>query len=286
MLRATPALMLIAASALILQAESKAVTLFEPFTDGDLIAGSDNSGIKWYRRSNNQAIAIVNDSAGIGTGNALQLSITNNGQINRAVIGTFGLMSLVNIGDQISLTFDFRFEIAPTVSTADGFRFGLYNSAGTPVTADGSTSSDDDRGYLVSIGTGSTLGFDIFKETNSGAGGLGSNEPVTDDRTSIGPTVANTFAISDTSKHTATFTLTRNATGVSFAAYVDGTLLGTGSNNATPFLQFDEVVFNHATPQAYRIDNVKVTTEAVPEPATTGLLGLGLAGLLSRRRRK
>jgi hypothetical protein len=61
--------------------------------------------------------------------------------------------------------------------------------------------------------------------------------------------------------------------------------MGSGANDTTSFLTFDEVVINHGTPQAFRIDNVSVTTQAVPEPGTVGLLGVGLAGLWMRRRR-
>lgn len=282
-----PARSIFAAAALSLlgsNATLPAATFLDPFTDGMLVGGADNSGLAWYRRSANQAISIVDDTAGIGSGNALRLSITNTTQIDRAVLGLFGAFTLVNIGDKLTLSFDLRFETAPTVNTADGFRFGFYNSNGTVVATNGGTESDDDFGYQVSIGTGSTAGFDIKKETNVGAGGTGSDNPSVD-RVSISPTTASTAAINDTLKHTATFSLTRNATGVTFDASFDGVALGSGTNDTTQFLTFDEVVITHGTPQAFRIDNVNVTTQTVPEPAAAGLLVLGLAGLCARRRR-
>lgn len=274
----------LASGALLAVSTAQAATFVDPFTDGVLVGGTDNSGLDWYRRSANQSITIVDDSAGIGTGNALKLTITNGTQIDRAVIGLFSAFTLANVGDQISLAFDFRLEATPTVNTADGFRFGFYNSNGSVVATNGGTESDNDFGYQATIGTGTTPGFNLNKETNSGAGGLGSNNPNAD-RNSLSPTVLNTVAINDTLKHSATFTITRTASGVSLSSSVDGQELGTATNTTSPFFTFDEVVFNHATPQNFFLDNVNVTTTVVPEPTSTLLIGLGAAGLLMRRRR-
>jgi hypothetical protein len=285
MIRATATLCLAVAFALLSPVgRLGAAVLIDPFADGALVGGSDNSGLDWYRRSSNQVISIMDDAAGIGSGNALRLTIPGGTQIDRAVLGSFSAFSLVNVGDKLSLSFDFRFEVNPTVNTPDGFRFGFYNSNGSLVTADATTQSDNDFGYQVSIGTGSSAGFDIKKETNVGAGGTGSDNP-TPDRATIGPTLASTGSINNTLKHTGSFTITRSATGVTFSAALDGTTLGAGSNNTAPFLTFDEVMISHGTPQAFRIDNVNVTTESVPEPATMGLLGVGIAGLCGRRKR-
>jgi hypothetical protein len=128
---------------------AKAVMLVDPFTDGQLIGGADNSGIAWYDRSANTVAEIVDDSTGFGSGNALRLRITNTTQINRPVLGVFSPITLA-VGETLTLSFDFRFELTPNATfnnTIDGFRFGFYNSNGTVVTADGSTQSDNDFGY-------------------------------------------------------------------------------------------------------------------------------------------
>ena len=265
-----------------LPASGFAVTYTDGFTDGTLVGGADNSGLAWYRRSSNQTIAIAND-AGIGSGNALQLTINGTtNQIDRAVIGVFSNFTLVNVGDQISLAFDFRFLATPTVNTADGLRFGFYNSNGTALTGSGTTDSDNDFGYQASIGTGSTMGYSLFKEQNTVVGGLGADAV---DRNPLSPSVSNMAAIGDTLKHSLLFTIAKTASGVSFSTSVDGTLLGAGVDTSSPYLTFNEVVFNHGTPQGYAVDNVVVTATTIPEPATAGLIGLGLVGLLFRRRK-
>jgi hypothetical protein len=259
---------------------AEAATFLDPFTDGNLTAGADNSGLAWYRRSSNQTLGITNDSAGIGTGNALVLGVVAT-QVDRPVLGLFSDFTLVNVGDQISLTLDFRLAASPTVNTADGFRFGFYNSNGTLANADGSANSDNDFGYQMSFGTGTTAGFNLFEETNSnGAGGTGSGP----DRVSLSPTVNATTSINDTLKHSLVYTVTKTASGVSFSASVDGTTLGTGVDNTSAFVTFNEVLVDHATPQNYLLDNVTVTTTTVPEPGTFALLGAGLMGLFGWRR--
>jgi hypothetical protein len=79
--------------ALLTATSASAATYVDPFTDGNLNGGADNSGLSWYRRSSNQSITVADDTAGIGSGNALKLTVTNGTQIDRAVVGSFSSFS-------------------------------------------------------------------------------------------------------------------------------------------------------------------------------------------------
>lgn len=265
-------------------ASLEAQTLFDPFTDGALVGGADASNIAWWDRSTQTSISIVDDSLGLGTGNALKMDLIN-GQIDRPVLGVFNAITLAE-GDQLTLSFDFRYEIAPTANSADIFRFGFYNSNGTSAASEGSSNSDNDFGYQVTLGSNNNGigGFDIKQENiNSGAGGLGSGSG---DRFTLSPLVNSRAQLSDILKHVATFTLTRTATGMDFSASFDGVLLGTATDTTTPYTTFDQVVFAHGTTDEYFLDNVQIIRSVVPEPSTALLACAGVAGLLSRRRRK
>ena len=185
----------------------------------------------------------------------------------------------VSTGDFITLTMDFRFEALPTVSSTDGLRFGLYNTNGTNANTNGGAASDNDFGYQARIGTGTTAGFGLNKENiNNTAGELGAGN----DRVALTVVNPGDVAINDTLKHSLSFTITKTSAGVDVSAAVDGSPLGTGTSTV-PYLTFDEILISHATPQAYRVDNVLVTSN-VPEPGTLGVIGAGML-LLGRRRR-
>jgi hypothetical protein len=250
------------------------------FSDNNLAATGPGEA-SWFRRSANETIAVADDSAGIGSGPALRLTI-NTTQTERPIIGTFPATTLgAPVGSQLVLGFDFRFTSAPG-NNADGFRFGLYNSNGTVVAADGSANSDNDFGYLASIGTGTGSGVDLFRETSNGsAGELGTGI----DRTSVKTATLSNVSIADQLKHSALFTLTRTVAGVDLDVSVDGISRATGSHNTAPFTTFDEIVMSHNAAFGYNIDNVLLD---VPEPAaTTSLLPLAAAvGLAGRRRQR
>ena len=264
-----------------------AVLFSDPFTDGDLVAGADNSGISWYDRSANTEISIIADTTGINNGNALQMAANSASAItNRGIVGVLSQsLTLAAPGDYLTLSFSFRF-ISTNGSTSPGnanggFTFGFYNSNGTTVTANNANTSDNDFGFRGEFGSGANPAVAIFKETNSGAGGLGTGA----DGGAV--TVVNpvNVQVNDFLPHTGSITLTYNSpTDLAIALMYDGAAVGSGTSSV-PFLTFDELVFSQGGSNGFNLDNVVVESN-IPEPGTAALMGLcAVLGLAGHRRR-
>lgn len=259
-----------------------AVSMFDPFTDGDKAAGSDNSGIAFYDRSTNSVLSIAADAV-IGSGNALRLDLSDNTVTNRGFTGVLGvgLISLATQGDYLDLKFDFRFLSTPGSSNS-GLTFGFYNSNGSVITADGAAAQDNDFGFRADFGTGANSSISIFKEQNttSSAGGAGTG---TDGLSvALEPGFTN-VQINDTGKHSARMLLTKSAAGLDILVQYDGATVATGTSTA-PYLVFDEILFSQGSGTDFNIDNVDVSSN-VPEPSSV-LLAAGALSLLGLRRRR
>jgi len=280
----------------------QAVVLTDPFTDGNKAGGADNSGINWFDRSVNTTLSINNTAAPTLTGNALHLNMTANASLAGTDVKNRGLVGVMNttftpteIGHYISLTFDFQiratqnnttatppatFTTSPSASLA-GLTFGFYSSNGTNHIADNGTESDNDKGFRASIATGPTAATNLYRETNSAAGGLG----VTDSGDSVDVTDlgATAVAINDFAKHTAELSLTLTSLGTyTLAMKVDGATVATGTSATMDYNSFDEIVFSQGGGNNISFDNVVVTI--IPEPATALIGAFGLLTLLRRRR--
>jgi hypothetical protein len=119
--------------------------------EGDLNDAED-VGFAWYQSRGNSSYEtdVVDDAAGIGTGNALsQFSITTS---TRALSAAIEPVSL-NLGDSVTLEFDLRLRGAIPDSDRR-LRFGIHSDSGTPVNGDSSGESGDDVGYMVQFDTG------------------------------------------------------------------------------------------------------------------------------------
>ncbi|WAC18811.1 PEP-CTERM sorting domain-containing protein [Luteolibacter sp. SL250] len=266
-------------AAVCLSSADAAILLTDNFTDGNLTGGTDNSGIAWYARSGNATLGIANDpSPGFGTGNALVMERAGAGTIvNRGIIGvlTNGI-TLSNPGDTVTLSFSFRFTTTASstspFSDTEGFTFGFYNSNGTPVSANGSSASDNDLGYRAEFGSGTDSWVGIAREANftTAAGGVGTG---TD---GVQMTVVDPVAVSigDFLPRTGSITLTYNSpTDMGISVSYNGNVVGTATNNA-PITTFDEVVFSQGGGNGFLLDNVVVTSN-VPEPGSVALMALG-----------
>jgi hypothetical protein len=184
-----------------------------------------------------------------------------------------------------TLIFRFDFRLTTLINSGSAFRFGLYGSNGSVVTADNQTASDNDRGYRVVLGAGGTAGISLSEENGSNAQILAGSDGIT--LTDPGAISVN---INDNEKYSALFTITRSA-----ASQVDlyvaiknsaGAVIGsaTGTDTTSPYFTFDEIAFNHATTGEvdYRIDNLSLI---IPEPSVSLLIiaAMTLIGLRAKR---
>jgi hypothetical protein len=274
------------------------------FGDGDRdnngtaeVAATDPTdvGLPWYYAGSGTSSAIlqsVDDSAGIGNGNALQL-FNSPGQNNRPIAGHLPSTVSLNDGDSVVLRFDMRLANTPAVVDRT-FRFGLYNDGGDYVAGDrGSTDTtyNTDVGYLARVDLGADVSnsttMDITRDDTNAATILGSTA------TTLSPAMQSTNTANqlvDNNKHHFEMTITRNGTGFNLSLQEDANTLLTGTD-ASPGVvgfNFNSVMFTARSNALtdYRFDNIGVDYIAAPEPAAFTLLALGAAaGSLRRKRR-
>ncbi len=261
----------------------------DTFTDGGFTNGADPLDISWFGISSNFSgtvstpsriqLSVVEDQT-LGSGKALNLDTpsftTNNpGFIPpHLALGTFAPVSLGSEpGDTLYLSFDFRFTTKPSTSTtssqfpafrAGGLRFGLYNSAFTPVTTNilaslvgSGTAVEDDGGYFVVVGLAGTSNLELARENfnsrDSVTGGFGGLSLIS---TSSVPT------IDDTARHTAVLTIRRlDSQRVRITASIDGFLVRAVDSGAGIITSFDEIVVRSGFSDLnLNIDNVVLQT--------------------------
>ncbi|MDR1279713.1 MAG: hypothetical protein LBK99_02685 [Opitutaceae bacterium] len=269
---------------------------------------TDGTRSNWFSvkpSSGNPATLTVNDTPATAIdGNGL---FVDQGNTFRMVVATFDTVTLANTGDYISLSFDIRiFDSTTTATTTNetGFpsadnalRFGFYNANATPVTADNTTDSNNDYGYMS---LGLPFGPDTTNITSTKfAKEAGTNSIILtgNDIPSLSASGSTGNRIHNSDTYTVTFTITKTGTGISLSSTVkdaDGSTLfsvtGTDSSINNAYTSFDEIAFGSSADIGYRLDNVSVTTNVsqIPEPATSVLITgtVILAAIVTIRRRR
>lgn len=247
----------------------------DPFTDGDRANtnGGDPKGLVYYKGTAASTLNVSDDSAGIGTGNALFFSPSGNGQ---KVIANFPPATLAGAGECLRVTFDFRFAEDPP-NLGDGLRLGVYDSNGTRQSSDGQSSSirTDDKGYAIAFNP-SGAGFHVRKET-AGDDILGGSAP--NYFSALTSSVSGKMAPCGTSKHTLSLLITRQANGdLHFVAQFDAFLPATGTLAAAAVVAegtytLDEFAFGFSSSSGAArpiyVDNLRIVHGAAGAVAFT-----------------
>jgi hypothetical protein len=249
--------------------ESSDVDSTDNTVDGDGVSGADG----WDRTlsSGSSSFTAVNDGT---LGNAGLLDNKGN-QTFGFVAVAFTPQTLASTGDSITLTFDFRFVTLANANNGANFRFGLWNATSGIDISGGANY----WGRLATNGTGSLAlfeGADSYPGSEFGTLATG-----------------DTFNITNTAKYSASFAVTKTATGV-IVAYEyfnsSGTSIGSLAfeDTVSPYTTFDALGFRTNLANNMAFDNIEVDFTAVPEPSTyamfAGLLALGLAMVRRRLR--
>lgn len=292
-----PAAALLAAALGWSAAPAHAATVFnDTFDVGDPPTRNDDAAdpedLQWYE-DNDASLSVVDDAAGIGSANALNV---DNNRFTGQLGASFATQLLSAVGDALTLSFDFRRLSSGTPSgSSPSFRFGLYDDGGSPLSGDSTgalSNTADDNGYLVVLNVGPDSNAAVFRETAGSngilGGGFGDN----------GLTVASTSdfpGFSTTDPHEILFTLTRLSDGVNVQVDVDGTTIlegidigtdpDTGTQEGLFITEFDVIGFGIGSTNVqydYRLDNIRLEFSAANTPTpipVPGAVWLGLAGL-------
>ncbi len=242
--------------------------------EGALVTGT------WVKASGATGVALTNTTTASPTwGNGT----TDNADAS-SIYSPFPTITLANPGDKIVLSGSAEmFGVSPGTAGSI-FRFGLFNVNGSATTAGWlgyfvQSAASGGTGSLQERNAGNTS---AFTSTSSGTATLQTLPVVA---SAISSTVYNfSFSLerNATSELIITTSLVRASDSVEFAgaSFPDTTV------NAGAFT-FDRVGFQGTTDlnaDQIQLNNVDVTFTSVPEPSAAFLGGLGLLGLLRRRR--
>lgn len=250
-------------STLVGTAQSTVVS--DPFTDGQADGGSDVKGGNWLAASAS-SVSIVDDAGGLASGNAMEL--ISSGNFSRLTTAFPQAVSLNETGDRLTVTMRIRMT-RTSVDDAGGFRIGLHNHNGSPVTAANkgagwSALTDAWGGYYFRAGVGTAEGMRIYQDTaNRGDNALGGSGDVT-----VGS--GTNWALTTTGNRTIKIEVERLSNGQHNLRYtVDGEIFQEVSTAIVGGAQtaFTNLTIGSGSTQLdLRIDDVVVTKDSTGGP--------------------
>lgn len=270
-------------------AQAQTVLLNDTFTDSTVTGQSLTGSADWFFPTQGGSVSAATNA----------MVITDGGAV--APVAYFTSTSLANLGDKVTLSFDFSF--SAYANSADSFRFGLFNSQALPGATKFATSTPganlplaqptefgmyDGYATFANLGGGTM----VLKEEFSGGGATNTLFSATG---TLGSPSAGPITLTGGQNYTAFFSIERTVTGNTLTTSIGGFTV-----SATDVLSlkdtFDTVGFfttSAAIPGTggkLTLDNINVTAvTAVPEPSTYAMFiagGLALLGAARRRRAK
>lgn len=278
-----------------------AIIFTDGFGDGDrdnngldaavAVTNAADVGIPWLLTDGTSAVTFkaIDDTAGIGADNALQLF--NTASNNRPAVGHFTAQTLAD-GDKLILRFDARL-VTTSANVDRAIRFGLYRDTnaddGAVDHGSASSVSVDDVGYNVRLDAGpdvsNTTYMDVTRDDT--ATGTAIIQATSTGLSTSSGNVAD--QLGDTTKRHFELSLTRSGTSLLISLQEDNHAAITGTDATPTGFIFDEVAIGLRSSASIdtRWDNIEVEYVAsVPEPTTTALTILAGSGLALRRRRR
>jgi hypothetical protein len=252
----------------------------------------------------------INNASGNSTwnvvnGQGLALTLAVAGKVNEefAQFDPSGQITLGSTGDYV--TFTAVFNSSGIAANTGGLVAGLYNTMGTPGTANLSsastgTATSDDRGYFGIMGYNTAAGTStkFFSRTGTAAAsselGYYSQMLPATIYTQLSSSAASGNAnLANNTDYTLNYTVTKGATGNIINAEIlqGATVLDNWNTTdaASTYSSFDELVIGFYGKNSAISGNIKSVSitdsiQAVPEPCPCLLAGLGILGLTVGRR--
>lgn len=293
-----PTRLLALTAAVFVAAAAQATVITDGFDDGT----RDNSvdGVNWYGINGTTSsgklkpgLTVVDDSAGIGSGNALEVEAVGSNSEAIAVLGQPVSLG-ANVGDKVVLSFDFRL----LVNLGGDLRFGIYEDTDVELGTGGWGTSDGDFD-AESPGAFGDTGFFLRLPLLANADGARIQDEANQNNILGGSGDADFIArpdpgtftgVTDTLKHSVRFTVERTGAGVNdlvSTLELDNQSFGGSDSNDTivSVTTFDYFVATTTTDTDWVIDNFRLESIAIPEPTALGLVGVGVTAWRRRNRR-